>query len=106
MARPYPRFVYSNPQNTKSHGPFIVHLLEPRLVFKVDTITNKFSTQISYRLLPLDNPTTKIEFDQQQKVWGQAEIWLQKQINNREIVIPEKGVELTFQIPPKNDYKG
>lgn len=35
MARNYPRFIYSNPTNTKSEGPFIVHLLEPRLIFKV-----------------------------------------------------------------------
>ena len=35
MKRNYPRFIYSNPKNTKSIGPFIVHLLEPRLVFKV-----------------------------------------------------------------------
>ena len=32
MARKYPRFLYSNPGNTKSEGPFIVHLLEPRFV--------------------------------------------------------------------------
>lgn len=35
MARYFPRFLYSNPQNSKSTGPFIVHLLEPRIVFKV-----------------------------------------------------------------------
>jgi hypothetical protein len=37
MAREYPRFIYSNPTNTKSKGPFIIHLLEPRLLFKVDS---------------------------------------------------------------------
>ncbi len=35
MSRQYPRFIFSNPQNTKSKGPFVVHLLEPRLLFKV-----------------------------------------------------------------------
>ncbi len=35
MARQYPRFLYSNPQNTKSKGPFIIHLLEPRLICRL-----------------------------------------------------------------------
>jgi hypothetical protein len=36
MARNYPRFLYSNPQNTKSKGPFIVHTLYPKAVFRVN----------------------------------------------------------------------
>lgn len=35
MSRGYPRFLFSDPQNIKTPGPFVVHLLEPRLVFKV-----------------------------------------------------------------------
>jgi hypothetical protein len=35
MAREYPRFLFSNPQNTKSKGPFVIHCLQPRLIFKV-----------------------------------------------------------------------
>lgn len=35
MARQYPRFLFSNPTNTKSKGPFVIHTLEPRLIFKV-----------------------------------------------------------------------
>ncbi len=35
MARQYPRFLFSNPQNTKSKGPFIVHLLPPVMMFKL-----------------------------------------------------------------------
>ena len=35
MARAYPRFLFSDPQNTKTPGPFVIHLLEPRLIFKV-----------------------------------------------------------------------
>lgn len=35
MARAYPRFLYSSPQNTKSKGPFVVHLLSPRMICKV-----------------------------------------------------------------------
>lgn len=34
MARNYPRFLFSDPKNTKSEGPFIVHTLEPRFILK------------------------------------------------------------------------
>jgi hypothetical protein len=46
MARKFPRFLFSNPLNTKSPGPFVVHLLEPRLVFRVwhpDTQQSQFN---------------------------------------------------------------
>jgi hypothetical protein len=32
MARSYPRFLFSNPKNTKTKGPFIVHLLYPKMI--------------------------------------------------------------------------
>ncbi len=35
MPRQYPRFLYSNPKNSKSKGPFCVHLLFPHLICKV-----------------------------------------------------------------------
>lgn len=35
MARSYPRFVFSNQQNTKNKGPFVIHSLFPRLVCKL-----------------------------------------------------------------------
>ena len=35
MARLYPRFIYSDPQDTKSSGPFVVHTLFPQLIAKV-----------------------------------------------------------------------
>lgn len=35
MARQTPRFLYSNPQNSKSKGPFIIHTIEPRLIAKI-----------------------------------------------------------------------
>src|ERR1700744_995911 len=34
MARKYPRFLLSNPNNTKSDGPFIIHTLEPQFIVK------------------------------------------------------------------------
>lgn len=35
MARLYPRFLFSDPQNTKSKGPFVVHTLDPKFIVKV-----------------------------------------------------------------------
>lgn len=34
MSRKYPRFLFSDPKNTKSKGPFVVHLLHPRMICK------------------------------------------------------------------------
>ena len=38
MARAYPRFLFSNPKDTKSPGPFVIHLLEPRFIARVEVI--------------------------------------------------------------------
>ena len=35
MAREYPRFIFSNPKNTKSEGPFLIHTIDPYIIFKV-----------------------------------------------------------------------
>lgn len=35
MARQYPRFLFSNPSNSKSKGPFIVHTLNPVMIIQV-----------------------------------------------------------------------
>jgi hypothetical protein len=45
MAREYPRFLFSNPQNTKSKGPFIVHCLEPFCIFR---LTSKLFDKTKY----------------------------------------------------------
>lgn len=33
--RDYPRFLFSNPQNTKNKGPYIVHTIFPRLIIRI-----------------------------------------------------------------------
>jgi hypothetical protein len=46
MSRGYPRFLFSNPQNTKEPGPFVVHLLFPKCICKVydfDKVRKTFS---------------------------------------------------------------
>lgn len=34
MSRGYPRFLFSNPSDTKDAGPFIIHTLEPQFIVK------------------------------------------------------------------------
>lgn len=36
MARNHPRFLYDNVTGTKSDGEYIMHLLEPRVLLKID----------------------------------------------------------------------
>ena len=40
MARTYPKFLYQEVKGTKSDGEYIIHLLEPRLLFKVEHLRN------------------------------------------------------------------
>lgn len=35
MPRQFPRFIFEEPQNTKTQGPFIVHTLSPKFICKV-----------------------------------------------------------------------
>ena len=44
MPRSYPQYLYSNPQNTKSKGPFIVHTIPPRFIVQV----TKFNGSCNY----------------------------------------------------------
>ena len=46
MAREYPRFLYSNPKDTKAKGPFIVHTLFPKALFKfIPCNSEEYSTE-------------------------------------------------------------
>ncbi len=36
MTKHFPRFIYSNPENTKSKGPFIIHTRFPKVILKVE----------------------------------------------------------------------
>lgn len=48
MARQYPRFLYSNPKGTKSKGPFVVHLLSPRFICRVEDDVEKLKNSGSH----------------------------------------------------------
>lgn len=75
MAREYPRFLFSNPQNTKSEGPFVIHLLEPRLVFKVVDQDTLICLDIVY------------DTNQAEKISADALRWLTYKIKIGEIVL-------------------
>lgn len=40
MKRISPRFLFSDPQNTKSKGPFVIHTLDPVFIVKVSRCPN------------------------------------------------------------------
>ena len=52
MAREYPRFIFSNPKNTKSEGPFLVHTLDPYIIFKVHRKNKAYHLQREFHSQP------------------------------------------------------
>lgn len=80
MARAYPRFLFSDPKNIKSAGPFIVHLLHPRLVFIVNFHTDSSTDPKHLELIHGDKSAeddvvaNNIKHD--------AEVWLRAQLKS------------------------
>jgi hypothetical protein len=75
MARNYPRFLYSNPQNTKSEGPFIVHTIFPRSIFKVHRKNPPQVAFVSVELLDIQECTD----DEKRQLTGEAYQWFNSQ---------------------------
>ena len=48
MGRKYPRFLYSEPTDSKSEGPFVVHTLPPRFVCKLEFDHRRYLTSVHY----------------------------------------------------------
>jgi hypothetical protein len=78
MAREYPRFLFSDPQNTKSLGPFIVHNLHPRAIFKVITM----GREPAVYLIELFDQCSQ---DTERSLSVDAVRWLRAQIEERQI---------------------
>lgn len=95
MAREYPRFLFSDPKNTKSKGPFVVHTLHPRLLFRIIK-TAIFDQEIpdsklefsrdDFKLLLLDNWDSASEEDIR-LVKSDMREWLNSQIKQRSIAL-------------------
>lgn len=90
MSRQFPRFLFSNPKNTKSKGPFIVHTLEPRIIIRVAKVPNYDPGPMThngkyilffledYKITKKLRETTDAMFD-----------WIDAQVKAGEIEIPE-----------------
>jgi len=86
MARKYPRFLFSDPQNTKSPGPFIIHTIYPRGIFRVFQTDGKVDLEI----LEFWEPEFKTDADAQAAVIPlliDVTEWLSSQIKSRQIQI-------------------
>ncbi len=79
MARGYPRFLFSNPQNTKSKGPFLVHTLEPKFIAQVVVKDNQYSG------VHLLENWSSLSDDELWSVIDDANYWLFRQIKMGEI---------------------
>lgn len=90
MAREYPRFLYSNPQNTKSPGPFVIYTLEPLLIFRVAFSKNETENYHSIHtgfigLVLLNYKKENPIPDSVIEVMFRAVVWLEKQIEENAI---------------------
>ena len=81
MARQFPRFLFSNPKNTKTQGPFIIHMLEPNLLFKVEwgIKPNTFILHV----VPKFGSGTLSEVGQLELA---ARSWFQAQLDQKEVI--------------------
>ncbi len=70
MARQYPRFLFSESNNTKSAGYFIMHTLEPRVLASVQKIND------SWQIVPLKGETLSSVLLLDMQMWLVAQIKL------------------------------
>ena len=84
MGRLYPRFLFSNPQNTKSKGPFVVHCLYPRAIFGIEYSVREEEGTLT--ITPLDFFESCSE-DEAESLHIDLKEWLFTQIKNRSIKI-------------------
>lgn len=86
MPREYPRFLFSNPKNTKSPGPFCVHLLPPRFICSLEYHVDGSNHVGTLTLKPLDFFDSCTD-DEQDKLMDDMQKWLYSQIKSRQIKI-------------------
>jgi hypothetical protein len=73
MARQYPRFLFSNPQNTKSKGPFVVHTLDPVMIMVAEENQGKWLCA---------NLSKNVDPEEASEVVNEAEFWLNFHVNS------------------------
>lgn len=102
MARKLPRFLFSDPKNTKSKGPFIIHTLEPRLIFRVAQCPNyepgRMTHNGRYILFFLD----EIEYSEQlEEITDAIFKWIDVQVKLGEFKIPYSDGAIRMSKPPR-----
>lgn len=78
MARGYPRFLFSDPQNVTTPGPFVVHTLYPRFIATIYLSTEPRE----YLIECWDDINTSQELD---SAVDRMRSWITAQINSGEI---------------------
>lgn len=87
MARQFPQFLFSNPKNTKSKGPFIIHTLLPISIIKINGSKDKWELiLLEWIDLPMQSPNNPLYRTYKDLVIGEASEWLKHQISLGEIV--------------------
>ncbi len=85
MARNYPRFLFSNPQDTKSKGPFVVHLLFPKCICKVHyEVSGDHVGSLTIEPLEFFDEHTD---EESEELFSRMKEWLFSQILGRKIKI-------------------
>ncbi len=86
MAREYPRFLISNPSNTKSKGPFIIHTLPPQFICRVVqenhnqiSDSNKDKTDLKSNLELLEIFNDKANKEEVRAIMNEMSLWLSHQ---------------------------
>jgi hypothetical protein len=98
MKREYPRFLFSDPTNTKSPGPFIVHTLSPRKIFRV----HWGDSERGFILYDLQDASDPCKPGESGDIIRAAEQWLSAQLKCGVIKNPMKiSKDVFFQVGDK-----
>ena len=87
MARSYPRFLFSNPINTKSKGPFIIHTIYPKCILKADISDSKTFEITILDWLEDSKPISTGNISPELRILDAAGEWLFSQLFFKQIVI-------------------
>lgn len=81
MPRSYPRFLFSNPKNVKTEGPYIVHLLQPKRLYKVHWLMQ----YPDFQLVEIPDWGDTCSLHEQTNTMKDATRWLDSQIKTKAI---------------------
>ena len=82
MIHQYPRFLYSNQENNTIEGPFLVHLLHPNKLYRIEWDT-KYPDYTIHRIPDWGDDCTEYHYTENEK---DAVEWLNDKIAQRAII--------------------